>query len=320
MIRGKSTTFGPPHVHLPEDEGAHPKVLTEWWYGNFTLRDSDSRQYGAMVAYFNAALRVLSISDIKEKRFYQEASLSKLYSSQSFLDIRWGSRDRWFHGSPDALCYKLQSQGTEIGLNVELVSQKSPVLASGNGLIKWPFGNSYYYSLTRVRVNGQIELSGMAVDVEGIGWMDHQWMDFIPAAVIRSYEWFSIQLDNDTEIVFWQAIRNNGSIVSRPLTIIFPDNSVFHTRDFSLQRMQSWVSPDSGCEYGIWWQVEEDTQDLDLEIRAAYPEQEIRIPVALPGFYPAFWEGSTSVSGKLAGITVSGTGYTELFRPHSSRG
>jgi predicted secreted hydrolase len=320
LTREESTTFSPPQVHLPEDEGAHPKVLFEWWYGNFTLMDSSSRPYGAMVAYFNAALRVLSISDLEEKQFYHEASFSKLYCAQRFLDLRWGSHDRWFHSNPDALFYHLQSHGTEIGLNLDLVSQKPPLLASGNGLIRWPFGSSYYYSLTRIRVKGQIELSGATIDVEGMGWMDHQWMDFIPAAVIRSYEWFSIQLDNNTEIVFWQAIRNNGSIVSRPLTIIFPDNSVFYTDDFLLQRMQSWVSPGSGCEYGILWRVQEDSQSLDLEIKAAYPEQEIKIPVALPGFYPAFWEGRTTVSGQLSGRTVSGIGYTELFRPHSSRG
>ena len=320
MIRGKSTTFGPTQVHLPEDEGAHPKASTEWWYGNFTLTDSSSRPYGAMVAYFNAALRVLSISDLKEKRFYHEASLSKLHSAQGFLDIRWGSHDRWFRSSQDTLLYHLESYGTEIGLNLDLVSQKPPLLASGDGLIRWPFGKAYCYSLTSIRVNGQIKLSESTIDVEGIGWMDHQWMDFIPAAVIRNYEWFSIQLDNDTEIVFWQAVRKNGAIASRPLTIISPDNSVFHTKDFSLQKMQSWVSPDSGCEYGTLWRVQEDTKALDLEIRAVYPEQEIKIPMSLPGFYPLFWEGRTTVSGQLSGRNVSGTGYTELFQPHSSPG
>ena len=135
MIREESTTFGPPQVHLPEDEGAHPKVLFEWWYVNFTLMDSSNRPYGAMVAYFNASLRVLSISDLKEKQFYHEASFSKLYCAQGFLDLRWGSHDRWFHSSPDALFYHLQSHGTEIGLNVDLVSQKPPLFAGGNGLI-----------------------------------------------------------------------------------------------------------------------------------------------------------------------------------------
>ena len=320
MIREESRTFGPPQVHLPEDEGAHPQVLTEWWYGNFTLMDSNGRQYGAMVAYFNAALRVLSISDLDAKQFYHEVSFSKPDYAQGFLALRWGSHDHWFRKSPDALSYHLRSQGNEIGLNLDLVSQKPPLLASGDGLIRWPFGCSYYYSLTRLRAKGQIKLSGVAIDVEGIGWMDHQWMDFIPAAVVRSYEWFCVQLDNDTEIVFWQAITTDGSIVLRPLTIMFPDNSVFYTEDLVLQRAESWVSPNSGWEYGTLWRIREHTQALDLEIKALFPEQEIKIPIALPGFKHAFWEGGTTASGQLAGETVSGTGYAELLRPYSSYG
>jgi predicted secreted hydrolase len=68
--------FGPPQVHLPEDEGAHPEMLTEWWYGNFGLTDSNGRQYGAMVAYFNAGLRILSICDLEAKEFHHEVSFS----------------------------------------------------------------------------------------------------------------------------------------------------------------------------------------------------------------------------------------------------
>jgi hypothetical protein len=55
-----------------------------------------------------------------------------------------------------------------------------------------------------------------------------------------------------------------------------------------------------------------------LEVKALFPEQEIKIPITLPGFKPAFWEGKMTVSGQLAGETVSGTGYAELFRPHIS--
>jgi predicted secreted hydrolase len=319
LILEESFAFGPPHIYLPEDEGAHPYMLTEWWYGNFTLIDSSGRQYGAMVAYFNATPRVLTISDLKAKRFYYEVSLSKTDFSQGLLDLRWGSHDHWLRSNPDAFTYHLQSQGNKIGLNFDLVSQKPPLLASGDGLIRWPFGNSYYYSLTRLRAKGQIKLSGVAIDVEGIGWMDHQWMNFIPAEVVRSYEWFSVQLDNDTEIVFWQAINNNRSIISQPLTIMFPDNSVFYTKDMSLQRVESWVSPNSGCEYGTLWRVREETQALDLEIKAAYPEQEVQLPVALPGFRPSFWEGRTTISGKLAGETVTGTGYAEFLITHNGR-
>lgn len=314
MTRDESLPYGPPQVHLPEDEGAHPEVLTEWWYGNFGLTDSKGRQYGAMVAYFNAGLRILSICDLEAKRFHHEVAFSTPECAQGILDVRWGSDDRWFRNNPDELTYHLHSHGNEIGLDLDLDSQKPPLLVGGNGLVEWPFGSSYYYSLTRLQAKGQIILSGEAIEIQGIGWMDHQWMDFVPGAVDRSYSWFSVQLDNNTEFVMWQILNLDESIESQHMTIMLPDNTVFHTQDLVLQRVDSWVSPDSGRDYGILWRVREQACRLDLEIKARYPEQEIQMSEIL-GFNHAIWEGRMTVSGHLASEAVSGTGYAELIRP-----
>jgi predicted secreted hydrolase len=291
-------------------------MITEWWYSNFTLRDSEGHQYGAMAAYFNNGPRVLSISDIDTRQFYSEVSFSTPNYAQGPLYLRWGSNDSWFRTKPDTFSYHLQSRGNKINLTIDIDSLKPPLLVNGDGLIKWSFGSSHYYSLTRLRVKGQIELLGKALNVEGIGWMDHQWMDFIPAAVIRCYEWFSLQLDNNMEIVFWQATEPDGSLISHLLTIVSTDGSAFNTKDFALRKVDYWISPSTRCEYGTRWEVWEQTKNLHLEVKALFPEQEIKIPITLPGFRPAFWEGKITVSGKLAGETVSGTGYAEFFRPH----
>jgi predicted secreted hydrolase len=318
LTKVETGSSGSSYVHLPKDEGAHPEMITEWWYSNFTLRDSNGKQYGAMAAYFNNGPRVLSISDIDARQFYSEVSFSTPNYAQGPLYLRWGSNDSWFRNKPDSYSYHLQSNGSKISLNIDLDSLKPPLLVNGDGLIKWSFGSSYYYSLTRLRAKGQIELLGKAVDVDGIGWMDHQWMDFIPFAVIRCYEWFSVQLDNNTEVVFWQATEPDGSLISQLLTMVYPDGSAFYTKEFALQRVDTWISPRTQCEYGTLWKVREQTQTINLEVKALFPEQEIKIPITLPGFRPAFWEGKMTVSGQLAGKTVSGTGYAELFRPHSS--
>jgi len=311
---GESLPSRPPHVHFPEDEGAHPEMLTEWWYGNFALTDSKGGEYGAMVTYGNpGGIRILSISDLEAKHFYHEVSFSTPDYARGILDLRWGSNDRWFRTNPDSLSYRLDSYGTEIVINLDLNSEKPPLLVGGEGLIKWPFGSSYYYSLTRLRVKGQIKVSGEAIDVEGIGWMDHQWMNFVPAMVERSYEWLSVQLDNDTEVVLWQVINPDESIESRHLTMMLSDNSVYHTQDLALEKTDTWVSPETGREYGIQWRVREETHDLDLVIKARYPEQEIQMSEAL-GFTHALWEGRTTALGHLASKAVSGTGYAELIR------
>jgi len=305
--------YGPPQVHLPEDEGSHPGFPTEWWYGNFSLTDSGGGEYGGMVAYFNSGLRILSISDLEAEVFYSEVSHSTPDYAEGILDLRWGARDHWFRTDPDSLSYRLESYGTEVSLNLSLSSEKPPLLVGGDGLIEWTYGSSYYYSITRLQVEGQIELSGEVIDVEGIGWMDHQWMNFLTELAERDYDWFSVQLDNETEIIFWQIVNRDGSVESFDLTIMFADSSVYHTQDITLERMDSWVSPETGNEYGVLWRVREETHDLDLEIRARYSEQEI-IVFETPEATFAFWEGGTTVSGHLAGEAVSGTGYAELVQ------
>jgi predicted secreted hydrolase len=310
--------YGPRQVYFPEDEGAHPQFSVEWWYLNSTLMDSEGREYTAMVAYFRPTLKILSICDLEAEVLYQEVpSFQEILSAspdyaEGYLDLRWDDSDWWYRTDPDSFSYHLKAKDTDIGLNLDLVSEKLPLLVGGDGLIEWTEGSTYYYSLTRLQVEGEIELAGKAIDVSGIGWIDHQWMESMAE---RGWNWFSVQLDNDTEIIFWQIVNPDGSIHSRDLTMIFPDGSVYHTVDLELEMMESWVSPETGNEYGILWRVREETHDLDLEISARYAEQEIRV---LEDFEPMeldFWEGGTTVSGQLDGEPVSGVGYAELVPP-----
>ena len=308
----ESQPYGPPQVHFPQDEGAHPESGVEWWYLNSILTDPEGREYGAMVAYFNPGLKILSISDIEAERSYPEVSFSIPDYAEGTLDLGWGEDDHWFSTDVESLTYRLEANGAEIGLSLDLSSLKPPLLVGGDGLIEWTDESSYYYSLTRLQVEGQIELSGRMIDVEGTGWMDHQWMDSLSQ---RGWDWFSVQLDNNTEIIFWQIVNPDESIESRDLTIMFSDNSIYHTRDLTIERLDSWASPTTGNEYGTLWRVREEAHDLDLEITARYPEQEIRVFEDFEGIDFDFWEGGTTVSGHMAGEAVSGTGYAELVRP-----
>ena len=307
-----SQLYGPPQISFPEDEGAHPDFEVEWWYLNSILTDSDGRRYGAMVAYFYNGLKVLSISDIEGKRSYPEVSFSGPDYAQGSLDLRWGGNDHWYRTDPDSLTYHLEANGTETSLSLDLVSEKPPLMVGGDGLIEWTYRSTYYYSLTRLQVEGQIGLKGKTVDVEGIGWMDHQWMDSLGDG---GWDWFSVQLDNNTEIIFWQIVNPDESVDSYDLTIMFPDNSIYHTKDIMLEKLESWISHVSDNEYGILWRVQEETHGLDLEVRVGNPNQEIRVFENFEGIDFDFWEGDTVVSGYLDGEPVSGTGYAELVRP-----
>jgi predicted secreted hydrolase len=309
--------YGTPQFEFPTDEGAHPDSAVEWWYLNALLEDAQGREYTAMAAYFTPPLKIVSISDLEAETFHQYHSMFPLISSYmpdyavGELDLRWHDSDHWYRTEPEALSYRIEANGTDVGFSLDLHSEKPPLPVGGDGLVEWSDESSYYYSLTRLQAEGQIWMAGETIDVEGIGWMDHQWMDGLRQG---GWDWFSVQLDSDTEIIFWRIVNPDESVESLDMTLMFSDGSIYHTKDISLESLETWVSPDTGEEYGIRWRLREDGQDLDLELEARYPEQEIRLFESTPQIAWQFWEGGMRVSGEMGGEEVSGNGYAELVR------
>ncbi|MFC1924560.1 lipocalin family protein [Chloroflexota bacterium] len=312
----ENQSYGPPQVTFPEDEGSHSESLVEWWYLNATLHDAQGKEYTAMVAYFTPPMRIISISDLETGTFYHDAPLfSEMFSTTSSyaeggLDLRWGETDLWYRTNSDSFSYRLKAEGETIGLDFEIISEKAPLMVGGDGLVEWTEGSTYYYSLTRLQVEGQIEFAGRTVDVEGTGWMDHQWMG--GEALQRGWDWFSIQLDDNTDIICWQIISGDGSVQSRDLTMMFSDESIYHTVDLDIEKVSTWTSPETGEIYGTAWRITEAGQGLDLEITTRYNEQEILMFSDLPEMAWQFWEGGLTVSGEMDGSDVSGSGYAEL--------
>ncbi len=168
---GEEATYGPARVSFPEDEGAHPESGMEWWYLNATVSDNLGHEYTAMLAYFNKKsprppLKIISIADLDAEVFYHEVpSIYDLVAAQPVyaeekLDLRWDDYDRWYRTDDDSYHYSLQAKGDTIGFTFDLSQDKEPLMVGGDGLIDWTEGSTYYYSLTRLQVTGQIEIEG----------------------------------------------------------------------------------------------------------------------------------------------------------------
>jgi predicted secreted hydrolase len=81
----------------------------------------------------------------------------------------------------------------------------------------------------------------------------------------------------------------------------------FH--DFKLEAGLLWRSPSSGARYPVEWRISIPSRGLELNVRAALPDQELRTGQSTGVTY---WEGSVEVSGEHQGRPVRGRGYLEM--------
>jgi predicted secreted hydrolase len=171
---------------------------------------------------------------------------------------------------------------------------------------------SNYYSLTRMETTGTVTVEGRAVEVAGLSWMDHEFGTSFLEADQLGWDWFSIQLDDGTDLMLFQLRRRDGSRDPNSSgTDVGPDGAAtpIGPGAFDLAPGPPWRSPASGAEYPTSWRVTAPGRGLDLTVRAAVDDQELRTDQSTGVTY---WEGAVLVEGTRAGRAVRGRGYLEM--------
>jgi predicted secreted hydrolase len=196
-------------------------------------------------------------------------------------------------------------------LSLTLKSPKPPVLHGDQGLSQKTamVGNaSYYASLTRLESEGTLTLNGETFKVSGLSWMDQEFgtTGLGPDAV--GWDWFSIQLSDQRELMFFQIRQKDGSI--EPLsggTLVLADGTTRHLarEQVRVQVLERWTSSYSHATYPARWTLEIPGENISLTLKPYIADQEMRVSFT-------YWEGAVAVSGSFAGVPVSGNGYVEL--------
>jgi predicted secreted hydrolase len=327
---------------FPRDHGAHPEYRTEWWYLTGHLDGADGGSWGFQLTFFRNALSPeaperasawstnqlwmghFALTDartgvhVHEERFARGAAGLAGAQADPFrvwLEDWELARDPEAparEGSGSAFPFRLFAS-TEEGDLLELTVEegKSPVFQGDRGLSqKGPeVGNaSYYLSWTRMPLSGRVRMGGEEVEVRGEGWMDREWSTSALDEVHRGWDWFSLQLDDGRELMFFELRRadgardpmNHGTVVEadgrwRPLG---PD-------EVRLEVTDRWASPLDGVVYPSGWRVEIPSEELVLTLEPRVRDQEMRVSVR-------YWEGALEVRGTRGGVPVTGRGYAEL--------
>jgi len=219
----------------------------------------------------------------------------------------------------------------QMQLAVDMDCLKRPLIVGGTGCVTiGKDGYSYYYSLTRLSVVGTINVHGIQETVNGIAWVDHQWGNFSnpsppPYSLSVSLEWFSIQLDDNREILAcdtWDI--NTGEKYVQSLSGINYVNSQGYLellKEYKITQKHKWNDTQDKCFFADKWWITEQSKSINLTVIPVFPNQIIRIDgshsiikyLLSQIFYNSyFWEGNCIVTGSINGQKVHGIAYAEL--------
>jgi len=316
---------------FPEDHGPHPEYQTEWWYFTGNLASDIGERFGYQLTFFRRALLPPSelperqsnwatgqvymahfaLTDVERQQYHSFERLARgaagISGAQSPPFQVWLEDWRVEETAPNT--YSLTASQDGIAINLLLFDTKGPILQGDQGYSQKgpaPGQASYYYSLTRLTSNGTVQSDGQSYTVSGESWMDHEFSTSALSAGQVGWDWFSIQLDDNSELMFFQIRRADGSIDPYSSgTFITGDGTTtpLALEDFSIEVTDTWISPHTGANYPAGWRLEIPSLSISLVIRPLAADQEFS------GSY-AYWEGAVEVSGE--GGDLNGYGYVEL--------
>ncbi len=310
------TPVVPRPVVLPADEAPHD-ALSEWWYYTGHLRSASGGEYGFEFVVFQAVrsgspvgyAAHFAVTDHSRGSFtYEERSES---APRIQGDGRFSLDVAGWRMEGDGDDHRLQAQGGRYAIDLRLHSTKPPALHNGTGWISFgPVGDSYYYSRTRMEVEGTIVDAGRPEPVTGLAWMDHQWGDFV---VVNGggWDWFSIQLSDGSDVMLTVLRDQPGNVAATYGTLVEGDGRAtdLGADDVQIAATGSWVSPRSGARYPSGWKVRLPRQGIELDVQPVLSDQELDTRQSTG---VAYWEGDVRATGARGGAPISGAGYVEL--------
>jgi predicted secreted hydrolase len=305
---------------FPADFFEHPDFRTEWWYYTGNLTDTKGHRFGFELVFFrhgerrgeasnpsvwrveDASVAHAAVTDIDGGKFHYSERINRAgpgiagaSRAQSAVwngnwRVDWRGEKQTLTALTDDFQFELQAAPLKplVIHGIDGVSQK----AEGMG------NASHYISFPRLGMKGHLKIGTENHEVSGLAWMDHEWFTNQLDPAERGWDWFSVQLEDKTELMLFDLRRNDGTIDPHSSgTFIDAKGKSSHltASEFRLQPLSYWG------KYPVKWLIEVPGLKLKLECQAALQNQEL----AANG--NKYWEGAVTYSG-----SQRGAGYLEM--------
>ncbi|HMO15771.1 MAG TPA: lipocalin family protein [Pirellulaceae bacterium] len=306
---------------------------TQWWYYSGHLT-SGSRRFGFHLAFFHRRpndvrffgripvslisrlfkFSHFSIADFENAQFFyaQQRSIwngKRTRGNQLEQELRLRS---WYIRI-NAEKHQVHAESGSHKLSLDLSPEK-PLVRHGNGgrIHRVDGQAAHHVSYTRIRAEGCLTIQGKRYDVAGNAWMDSEYglCDFGPGLV--GWDWFSLQLDDNREIMMYLVRGKQGQLDGHQVVTLIDAHGTVETIPASSCKIipsRFWTSPETKTEYPIAWDLQFPRWNAEFRIAACLPCQELDTDGSTGIVY---WEGAVDVTGHFDSRSVLGRGYVEL--------
>jgi predicted secreted hydrolase len=332
---------GPCGLEFPRDHGWHPGHRTEWWYYTGNLHTDTGELFGFQLTFFRHRISPpeaqshwpqppspwraqqlyfahVALTDITAERFYQDELVAR--GAQGMAGVQ--AQDpgvRIFVRSWEAQIaekeHLLRARAQDFDLRLDLQAEKEPVAHGLSGYSRKgssPESASCYYSISRLAAKGVVTLKGKQFPVEGLTWMDHEYSSAPLEPNLVGWDWFSLQLSDQSELMLYQLRQHDGA--THPAssgTYVDRSGETHHLQAdaFRIEVQDYWTSPHTGARYPHRWLLKVPGQHMELVVEPRLDDQEMRTtqPTNI-----TYWEGSVAVRGSTPLGPLTGVGYVEL--------
>lgn len=332
VVPGRSFRF-------PQDHGAHPEFKTEWWYFTGHLRSKEGRRFGFQWTVFRSALRPenspqpasgsawrsnqallghLALSDLDAKTFYFEENASR--AALGMAGTKTDNFKVWlpgFSAESQGGNWVLNAEGQDLGFLLRLPTPhpESAILHGEGGYSpksEEAGRASYYYSLSKLPLKGELRLKGERLEVEGEAWMDHEFGSGQLSENQSGWDWMGLPLGGNSALMVYR-LRDREDSKGDYLSGTYVDAAgkahALTRDDIQLTPLDYWLSPQSKGKYPISWKVAIPKYLVELSVKAEFPAQELDTRKSTQVVY---WEGSVQVRGQAEERKIESHGYLEM--------
>lgn len=244
----------------PKDDALHidmkKRGTIEWWYfdarlengytvvGFFRAKHERTGKTGVEITIYKPNReKIQKVINYNRSDFIASQDLADLQIGKNYIKIDYSSKE--------LPTYEIFLDEGEYGLHLKYTALVHGWMP-GNGYIE--FGKSNYFgwcvALPRASVEGTIKVNNETMSVKGIGYHDHNWLNFNFALIIDYWHWGRIYSNTFTAIYAY--IKCNKRMDNYPIKVLMlakNENVILSTGEYDLIQENLSYNDKAGNKY-----------------------------------------------------------------------